>query len=250
MAKANTYKQIQAPESLEDFIRFFWKYKQNEKDFDFVVLPDACFDLVLDFEKGVLKKIYLTGVWTKPQTVRVTKGTVLFAVRLKIPAAEYIFKREIKTLLDTLTEIPVDYWNLKQIDDRNFEHFVQHMSTIISDRLSLTELDERKRVLFNLIYNQKCYCVEELAAAVNWSSRQINRYFNKQYGFPLKTFLNMSRCFESYSGISKGDLYPSDSHTDQSHFIREIRRYTESSPKQLYKNKNDRFIQLTPLKKD
>lgn len=250
MSNTKQYRQIEPPESLDDFIRFFWTFSHNDKDFDYIVLPDACFDLLMDFEQGELKHIFLTGIWTKPQRVKVTKGTVLFAARFKLPAAEYLFQRELKTLLDSMTEIPEDFWGSEKINSKNFEAFTEHLSELLLSRLKSQEIDRRKIGLFDLIYKQQCYYVDELAAKTNWSSRQINRYFTRQFGFPLKKFLNMSRCFESYKGMANGDLYPSANYADQSHFIKEVKRFTNATPGHLFKNANDRFIQLTPLKKD
>ena len=47
--------------------------------------------------------------------------------------------------------------------------------------------------------------------------------------------------------ISKGLLYPQKDFFDQAHFIKEVKKYTGTTPKELYKNKNDRFLQLSRI---
>ncbi len=85
---------------------------------------------------------------------------------------------------------------------------------------------------------------EEVSNQINWSNRQINRYLNKYLGVSLKTYLNIQKCHSSYFHISKGEFYPSNNYFDQPHFIREIKKHTGKTPKEIYKNQNDRFIQL------
>ena len=109
-------------------------------------------------------------------------------------------------------------------------------------------MDERKLNLFKLIYSEEIHSVNELSEKVAWSSRQINRYFSRQYGVSLKMLLNMVRCNASYPHIVDGKLYPVKEYTDQAHYIKEIRKYTASSPGELYKNENDRFLQLSAFK--
>jgi AraC-like DNA-binding protein len=60
----------------------------------------------------------------------------------------------------------------------------------------------------------------------------------------LKSFLNIVRCNSSYKDISKGNLFPSENYFDQAHFIKEIKRYTGTTPSKLFKNENVRFLQL------
>jgi AraC-like DNA-binding protein len=92
--------------------------------------------------------------------------------------------------------------------------------------------------------------VSELAGQIGWSSRQINRWFNSQFGLSLKTFANILKCHAAYRHIAQGQFQPDKSYYDQAHFIKEVKRYTGTTPKELHKNKNDRFLQLTTLPKE
>ena len=64
----------------------------------------------------------------------------------------------------------------------------------------------------------------------------------------MKTLLNIVRCNASYPDIAEGKLYPEKEYADQAHYIKEIKKYTDSSPSRLYKNENDRFLQLSAFK--
>ena len=91
--------------------------------------------------------------------------------------------------------------------------------------------------------------VKELSEKVYWSSRQINRYFNQQFGVSLKAYCKILRFGASFKNISEGKLFPEQNFTDQNHFIKEIKKYAGVTPKALSKNKDDRFINIAAIKK-
>ncbi len=245
-----SYTEIYTDGILSNFVKYFWKYEHIQEDIEYTILPDACFDLVVDFENSVLQNIYLTGIWTKPIKVKVTKGTTLFAIRFRIIAAEYLFERELKSILNTMTLLPMEYWNIYLEGSTEFERFTKNLSKQMINVLNQhSKIDNRKLELFDLIYSENYQNVNELSELIAWNSRQINRYFNNKFGISLKTFLNIIRCNSSYENIAKGELYPEKEYTDQAHFIKEIKKYTKNSPRQLHKNENDRFLQLSALKK-
>ena len=90
--------------------------------------------------------------------------------------------------------------------------------------------------------------VAELAEQVGWSSRQINRYFSQRLGVPLKTYNNILRFRASLQHIAQGKLFPELNFTDQAYFIKAIKKFAGVVPKELSRNKNDRFLLLSLLK--
>lgn len=137
------------------------------------------------------------------------------------------------------------FWNINSYQVNDFEKFALEISSHIENSIKhLKAIDNRKLKLFELVYSKQNISVKELSEIVFWSSRQINRYFNQQYGFSLKLFLSIVRCNASYNDISKGNFFPNDSYFDQAHFIKEIKKYTGATPSVLFRNKNFRFLQL------
>ncbi len=83
----------------------------------------------------------------------------------------------------------------------------------------------KKHKLFELIYTSKGeMSVNELSGKVNWSSRQINRYFTKQLGLSLKAYSTILRFRASLEHIAQGRLFPELNYTDQNHFIKEVKK--------------------------
>lgn len=243
------YQDIRVGGNLSPYLQSFWRYEHGSASRQYTILPDGCFDLILEFRDNALHLIKLTGLWTTPVNIAVKSGNILFGVRCKLLAAEYLFNISIKDLLNTSKELPLTFWNLQSFSANDFDGFVHYVTSWCNDLLANSaETDPRKVKLFELVYTLKVSEVQELAQSVFWSSRQMNRYFNQQFGIPLKTFIKVVRCKSTYTAISKGYLNPSPMYHDQSHFIKEVRELTGSTPKKLYKNQNDRFLQLSKKK--
>ena len=112
------------------------------------------------------------------------------------------------------------------------------------------KVDEKKRILFEHIYSANGeMTVNELSKKSFWSSREINRYFTKYIGLSLKAYCNILRFKASLPQIKKGKLLPEQNFADQNHFIRNVKKYSGVTPKELSKNENDRFILLLDFPK-
>src|SRR5690606_38443671 len=96
------------------------------------------------------------------------------------------------------------------------------------------EIDGRKRKIFELVHDtQGEISVKEISEKVFWSARQINQYFNRQFGLSLKEYCQIFRFQASLSYIKAGKLFPQLNYYDQSHFIKQIKKFTGVTPKRL-----------------
>jgi AraC-like DNA-binding protein len=242
------YREIKPNGFLKNFVQCFWYYETTDKDIQHTILPDGYFDLIAEFENEVLTTVKLTGVWTKPKDINIPQNTKFFAIRFKLLATEYLFQKEIKSILDSTQYIPFNFWSFNNYNSNEFDKFVIDTTNRIENSIKhLKEIDSRKINLFDLVYQHRIKTVAELSKKSYWSSRQINRYFNSQFGFSLKEFLKIVRCNASYGHISNGHLSPQEDYFDQAHFIKDLKKYTGATPKELHKNKNDRFLQLSKV---
>ena len=247
---ALTYNEVKPIGFLTNFIESLWEYEALETDYVHTIIPDGCFDLIAEFENGTLKAIKLTGVWINPIDVKIPKSTKILAIRFKLLAAEYLFQQELKSILNTAKDLPLTFWNIHLYQGQDLQKFASEIFNRIENLIKCSKaIDDKKRKLFELVYKRQSLSVKELSERVFWSSRQINRYFNQQFGFPLKTFLNVIRCYTSYNEISKGNLFPKANYFDQAHFIKEIKKHTNATPGELFKNENVRFLQLATQSK-
>jgi AraC-like DNA-binding protein len=243
------YREIKLEGFLSNFIKCLWTSQTFEETVENTILPDGYFDLILKLKNEKIDKITLTGLFTQAIEVKTEKNVKLFSIRFKPISAEYLFAKSIQPLLNLSMVLPNNFWDLDKLHSNTFEYFVEHIKSQISIILTNVKVfDERKINLFNLIFQNNIFSVKDISASILWDSRQINRYFSKQYGCSLKTYLNIVRCRIAYKDLAKSDLQPKSNYFDQAHFIKEVKKYTGVSPRELSKNKNDRFLQLSMLK--
>ncbi|MET3037233.1 AraC family transcriptional regulator [Chryseobacterium sp. NRRL B-14859] len=243
------YKFVEPEKSIADFVENIGTFRNlSDEAKEVVIIPDGRVDLFFMYSHSEPFQSTLLGLETYPEQRQILPHTTAFVVSFKPLAVEYILKTSIADLLNKGKELPPDFWNFKADDLKSFELCCEKATQKIKELLP-TETDERKRKLFKLIYSSKGeMSVKELSESIGWSSRQINRYFTRQLGLSLKAYSTILRFRASLEHIAQGKLFPELNYTDQNHFIKEVKKFSGVAPKELSKNKNDRFVLLSVLK--
>ena len=247
MNNVTKHKLAKPDKSLADYIYCF-SALQNLSDINQgVIIPNGRIDLAFSKTMDNQFSISLLGLETKPKLLPKQALSKFFAVSFNPLAVEYILNHSIADLLNNGRILPDNFWDFSVNDLEDFDTFCKKLSQRIKSLLP-KEIDDRKRKLFALIFATNGeISVKELSEKVFWSSRQMNQYFNQQFGLSLKTYCNIIRFQASLSQIKEGELFPQLNFYDQSHFIKEIKKHSGASPKELYKNQNSRFLQFSVI---
>ncbi len=242
------FRSVKPHGSLADFVESFWLLEiRSEEEKEVVILPDGRMDLFFYASAAAPFRITLSGLETHPDTAILGAQTIMFAASFKLLAVEYIFHNNIAHLLDSAQHMPPGFWDFNADDLQDFDLFCGKCTQKIQSLLP-PSTDNRKRRLFDLLYSSNgALSVQELSERVFWSSRQINRYFSRQFGISLKAYCNILRFRASLPHIKAGKLFPEQNFADQSHFIKEVKKLSGVSLGELRKNQNDRFIQFSML---
>ena len=246
------YEEIDTDKPLVDFVKRVWKFSNPTANIQrYTILPDGYFDLIIRITANKVDSITLFGLWTKEVEVVVPANTIIIGICFKPLAAEYILQQTIADTLNSFKTLPDDFWNINNIQLYNFKSWTDEVTIeMLQNFKKVSAFDNRKQNLFNLLFQSNgSLTVDDLSKQTFWTSRQINRYFKNKYGLTLKTYSNILRCASAYTDIREGDLFPKQDFYDQAHFIKEIKKHTGSNPKELHKNKNDRFLQFSTLPK-
>ncbi len=243
MKKKLEFQLIQPDNLLVDFVYCFSSL-QNFSDMDKgIIFPNGKIDLIFSITAANELSIALIGLETKPKYAKAGVFS-FFSISFHPLAFEYIFKHSVAELINTAKLLPKDFWSFCPDDLKNFERFCAKATKKINELLP-NQIDERKRQLFQLVFASNGeITVKELSEKIFWNPRQINRYFSQQFGLSLKEYCKIIRFQASLEHISEGKLYPQLNFSDQSHFIKEVKHLSGVSPKELYKNENDRFLQF------
>jgi len=242
------YRFAKPDEALRPYVDSFWLLRNpSDRDEELIVLPDARIDLLFSQSPAEPFHVVFLGIGTNPEEATLPAHSVIFAVSFRLLAMEYVFHDTASGLLNGAKSLPADFWDFNTTDLEDFEACCRKASQKIAASLP-KETDGRKQTLFDLIYSSDgSLPVKELSERSFWSSRQINRYFHQQYGLSLKTYCSILRFRASFPQIREGKLFPQQAFADQSHFIREVKKYAGVLPKELSKNEDGRFVQFSVL---
>jgi len=250
MKQKTSFNQLWPSEKLEDFVELFWEHKNlDNTPTKMTVAPDSFFKLILEIQNGKIIAYFLTGLWTIEKEIVIPANTTVFGIKFKVLAPEFLLDREITSLLNAAIPIDEDYLNAKELTFDSFDTVKEHFEQKLLEKLSQKKSVEPKKLqLSQLLYTvDGDILVDDVSKQIAWSNRQISRYLNKYVGVSLKKYLNMQKCYAAYVQIRNGELFPEKGFYDQAHFIREIKKHTNETPKKLYKEHDDRFIQLNNI---
>lgn len=243
------YKAVEPNESLADFVENIGMFHNPSNDpMEVVLMPDGRIDLFFMKTESKPFEITLIGLENVPEQQIIPANALAFKISFKPLGAEYLLQTSIADILNSAKVLPNDFWEFTADDLKDFEGFHSKIAKKL-EQLLPAKIDERKRKLFKLVYESNGEIkIQQLSEEISWSSREINRYFNKQFGLSLNAFCKILRFKASLEHIAKGRLFPELNFTDQTHFIKEIKKFSGVVPSELLKNKDDRFILLSVLK--
>lgn len=243
------YKAVEPDQSLLDFVENIGMFHNpSDQAMEVVLMPDGRIDLFFMKTESEPFEITLIGLENVPEQQIIPANALAFKISFKPLGAEYLLQTSIADILNSAKVLPNNFWEFTADDVKDFEAFHSKIAKKLKELLP-AKIDERKRKLFKLVYESNGEIkIQQLSEEISWSSREINRYFNKQFGLSLNAFCKILRFKASLEHIAKGRLFPELNFTDQTHFIKEIKKFSGVVPSELLKNKDDRFILLSVLK--
>nr|WP_293843833.1 AraC family transcriptional regulator [uncultured Arsenicibacter sp.] len=232
--------------ALADVVESFWMLtNRSADDKPVIILPDGRIDL--SFSSLQPTHFSLLGLESQPGKGLIRGHECMMAVSFRPLAIEYMFGKHTTLLTNTFYQIPLTDFDFRTDSISGFDMFVERFTEQLVRRLP-ADMDIRKKRLFDALFaSGGSIRIAALAGQIGWSQRQINRYFTEHFGLSLKTYCAILRFRATFGQLKEGRLFPEQHFTDQSHFIREVRKFAGVPPKELARNQNDHFIQFSVL---
>ncbi len=252
MPKPSNYEELKPRPELENFVHSFWMHSNmSEEEQNITIVPDSFLKIVFFVQSSKVVQYFTNGLWTQPMEVTIPPDTTTYGCRLKILAPEYLLDRELASVYNSRSRLPLSFLNIEHFAFGDFEVLVDQWQNELSKQMPKKQLNQKKRVFSKLLYEYHGnITISELSKKCFWSSRQMNRYFNKYIGVSVKAYLMLQRTYHAYSAIREGNFSIAEGFYDQAHLIRNIKRHTGQTPRALFKGQNDRFIQLKNIKRE
>lgn len=234
------YEEYQVKE-LNEYCMCIWTMQSIrilDKTIYNYILPDLCIDIVVDFSK---KTICFAGFSKETIPFELNKKIDFMGIRLKPGAFYNLFGIPADKIMDS----PIPFSKIEK--KFNLEEILATVETkerinILKEYLlkKIKDIPPQKSIVFveKLYKNPKEQNVISLAREYGYNERHLYRLFKTNYGVSPKVLLNVLRLhlcltllLESRSSLI--DIATKCGFYDQSHFIKEIKKYTDFSPLQL-----------------
>lgn len=238
------YDLLPAPPEIADLVDSCWQTRNASLVGQaYTVLPDGVFRVVLVRQPDQPPQLTLSGLWTRAFETQIPAQSTVLGIRFKPLAAPLLGITPL--LVNEFRTIPLLDSGLGALLLASPD--LPTLAEGLAGRLASWARDPRAQALFGaLAQSAGTWPIAQLAAAAEWSPRRLNRYFQAQFGLPVKVYANVLRSYAAVQQLGRGRLSASENYYDQSHGIREIRKHTGVSPRQLDQQRRDRFIQLCP----
>jgi AraC-like DNA-binding protein len=280
------YQEFIPHVTLQDSVKRFWILEKEYDAEDSVeeVTPDACVELIFNFGSPYtqasdsaareLPNVCLIGLLSKPLKLKASGLVKIVAVRFYAWGALAFIKTA--TSRDCATGVDLDpMWRqaiqrvAANVRAGEYQKAVEEIEDfLIGIRLNTLFDHQQVRAAAKLLYHSKGqFRVAELADYCNLSVRQLQRQFDDATGVSPKTLARTIRfeairerlMFEPNANLT--DLAYEFGYTDQAHFIKDFKAFTDKTPGEfatelgqiqeiLRDNENVVFLQSPPTMPD
>ena len=247
--------EVEPCEVLKPYIRCFWGHKVpvrcsvHKED---VVVPDSCMDIIFNINYtdnkiesifcGVTDKMFKTPEWESKEEV-----ISVFAIRFYTWSAILFSDEDMKEVRNGMYEVEHYYSKIKKaIEPYLFEISTLEGRILLAERVLLDNLhlDRANPVVNEMIFEGMKHKgnikITELTDKVHMSSRQLERILKNNVGLSPKQMMALMRyqylwndiVRRGYSSVLDYSNYYG--YTDQSHLLRDFKKYHGMLPGEAY----------------
>ena len=224
----------------DEIIQKFYLIR-NENHIPFITIPDGCIDIQFMFQK-TNKTACISGSVEIPHVSHNIDKDWIFGVKLNPGILPAMISEEDKRILDQHIDISQKKNIPKILESLEWTDNVSSMIAIVKDPVKAMISDKTNQVvgdaLQQIIEQQGCVKIANIADKMRYSQHHINREFKKNIGFSLKQYAEIIRMQSaiSYLEKSKTDMvYEQLGYYDQAHFIKEFKKFTLQTPQNYMK---------------
>jgi len=263
------FHHIQPQGSLKNYIEKMWVFKSPGKmpvDDMKLVVPNGNIKLTISYRNGVVaavngntfasqeNDITLTGLIDVPVILDVEENVATETIGIEFnPQGAYRFfhfsLNDIQNRIYSLTDLLGNTG--KQLVEQVGNAATAQQKIVVLQQFLIRQLALHKEdLIFNyciekITASNGCITIKELEKKTGYSSRWLNMKFNDKLGVSPKNLSSIIRFKQYYQAFinnsgksfSRNDFY--HSYYDQSHFIKDFKRFTGLSPSKFEKQIND-----------
>lgn len=262
------YRTHPAPQDLNHLVRFFWSLESAEHGaHPHRLTAETCPNLVFVVRGGFVEtdgsrcpKAHLAGALGGHMNMVGHGPFSLFGVYLWPWAVRAFFHEEPAHCMDRLIDLNELCRNEAIVLEQAIQHAttaeerIGHITHFLRERGNTSKGDDVLEPMVEAIHvSDTETCVDALITRSGLSRRSFERRFKECTGFSPATYLRILRFQGTYRMLENGtarsltDIAHASGYFDQSHFIRDFKRFSGLNPKDYFrkaKAKVDNFVRL------
>ena len=237
------FREIAPSPLLEKLIQCYWVVDGSNLSADekHVILPDGCFDLVIDIYSREGNAVVLTGIWDKRIEVTIGQGQITVGCRFYPAAIDVFFRCRVAGLNNSSvtfaeamlrTDSGIDLTELWAIKDA--EDLLSYLDCCFT-MIKISTTDEGD-LLLRMQEKDPEQSIGDFARTAGLSSRQLHRHYQSRFGISPKTYSSIQRfiCAKGLlahnEDLDLADIALRSHYYDQAHFIKEFKRFSGITP--------------------
>lgn len=245
-----TYREIVPDLRLKEFIKTYWHFRiSTTTRWDFDIIPDGYFDLLISFKNGQIDNIFITGIWDKLITINYTEDTEVIAVRFHPIALNSLCDFNIGNILNRTASMELNDFGLNKqkitdLFNSSREELIRYFDNHFLRLIEQIKINEKLKTAFDII--EKTAGTEQIlniSDTLGYSPRHIHRLFNSLLGLSAKDYSRIVRFRKMLPFLKEHKSFLSLYYYDQSHFLREFKKITGKTPQNLHFFEDVRFVQ-------
>lgn len=229
---------------IENGISHFFSFSnKSAQDITVPLLVDSCSNLIFEYRNETVRT-HLIGITVEKRTFSVKANADYFGVRLQPSVTKFVREYQPKDIIGKiviLDDLPStrDFCKImgvqKDFNSRMYT-FLQEYSKFQSKGRDDTKADLFRQISDLIIQRKGIVRVSELEDLAGYSSRYINKIFEKELGLSAKQLCSTVKFQFLLSDLNKGtsenftSIASEYNFYDQAHFIHEFKEFSGKTP--------------------
>ena len=249
------YQEYRPPIELASWIKLFWVFESRSNDpVPETIVADGYPELIIHFRSPFaeldragqfLKQpaAIVCGQLTRPLVLNSSLDAGMIGIRFQPSGMSPFLSTSMQSLTDARVPAVILFKDIDQLVEevRESANDAQRIAACNRFLFRSIDLDREntrvRRALEKIILTRGCMSVESLATLMGTSRRSLELAFQKEVGTSPKMYCRITRFRHVYDAVSEIDRSVSwmqvaldSGFFDQSHLIRDFRRFTDDSP--------------------
>ena len=197
------------------------------------ILPDACIDILFNF---TTQEIYFAGFRRETEPFLLQGPIDFLGIRLRPSVCYSHFSIDASKIMEK--KMNCSTTTLEKIWEKKGEERIHFLKEYFKSKNFKSQQHDFISLVNELYQSPNEQTVEKLSKQIGYNKRHLYRLFLQNYGVSPKVLLNILRlhfCFQLLLEQKKSltEIAHLCGFYDQSHFVKEIKRYTNVSPIKL-----------------